>query len=141
VSGRTIDARSAFRTLVEAANDGQLDELCDRLGVRLLGAFGSATKDAPEGALSEPGDLDIAVGFRGPRRELELIDGLVVLTGYERIDLVDVDAANPVARAEAFVGVPLYQDADGVFATEQMAALAERRDTEWLRRLDLRALT
>jgi hypothetical protein len=136
-----MNARTALRTLEVAASDGRLDELCDRLGVRLLGAFGSATKEAAGESSSDPGDLDIAVGFRGPRRELELIDGLVVLTGYERIDIVDVDAAGPVARAEALVGVPLYQDADGVYATEQMAALAERRDTEWLRRLDLRALT
>jgi hypothetical protein len=75
------------------------------------------------------------------RRELELIGGLVALTGYDAIDLVDVDDANPVVRAEALTGIPLYQDASGVFASEQMAAVAERFDTEWLRQLDLRTLT
>ena len=136
------DARAALQMLVKAAGDGRLDELCDRLGVRVLGAFGSAVSPATtdQGAI-DPGDLDIAVGFRGARRELELIDGLVALTGYDGIDLLDVDRANPVVRAEALTGVPLYQDANRVFATEQMAAVAERFDTEWLRELDLRTLT
>jgi hypothetical protein len=137
-----VDARAALQVLVEAAGDGRLDELCDRLGVRLLGAFGSAVRSASadQGAI-DPNDLDIAVGFRGSRRELELIDGLVAMTSYDGIDLVDVDRANPVVRADALTGIPLYQDASGVFATEQMTAIAERFDTEWLRRLDLRTLT
>jgi hypothetical protein len=135
-------ARAALRVLVEAAGDGRLYELCGRLGVRVLGAFGSAVSD-PDGGREavEPSDLDIAVGFRGRPNELDLIDGLIALTGYDRIDLVDVDRANPVIRAEALTGIPLYQDAPMVSAIEQMAAIAERFDTEWLRQLDVRTLT
>ncbi|MGH9244822.1 MAG: hypothetical protein ACRD29_10995, partial [Acidimicrobiales bacterium] len=84
--------------------------------------------------------LDVAVGFVGAARELELLDALIELTGYDTIDLLVVDRADPVARAQAFVGVPLYERQRGGYATEQLAALAERRDTEHLRRLDLRAL-
>lgn len=35
------------------------------------------------------------------------------------------------------MGIPLYERTAGRFAIEQMAALAERRDTEHLRPLDL----
>ena len=140
MSASAVDARSALETLGAAAEDGRLDELCDRLEVRLLGAFGSAAKPAEQGIGVEH-DLDIAVGFRSRPQELQLLDGLVRLTGYDRIDLVNIDGADPVLRAEAMVGVPLYQHAAGVCATEQMAALAERSGAEWLRRLDLRTLT
>jgi len=129
------DARAALGALLAAVADGRLDELCDRLGVRVLAAFGSATSDEHDAA-----DLDLGVGFIGEPRVLELLDGLVALTGFDRIDLAVLDGADPVLRSEALTGIPLYQHAAGVFATEQMAALAERRDTEWLRRLDLEAM-
>lgn len=129
------DARAALGALLAAVADGRLDELCDRLGVRVLAAFGSATSDEHDAA-----DLDLGVGFIGEPRVLELLDGLVALTGFDRIDLAVLDGADPVLRSEALTGIPLYQHAAGVFATEQMAALAERRDTDWLRRLDLEAM-
>ncbi len=129
------DARAALDRLLAAAGDGRLDELCERLGVRVLAAFGSAASGG-----GEANDLDIAAGFLGSPRVLELIDGLVALSGYDRIDLAILDGADPVLRSEALTGTPLFQHAPGVFATEQMAALAERRDTEWLRRLDVEAM-
>lgn len=51
-----------------------------------------------------------------------------------------IDGAAPVLRARALSGLGLYESEPGVFATEQMAALAEERDTAWLRRLDLETL-
>ena len=51
-----------------------------------------------------------------------------------------IDGASPVLRAEALVGLPLYEATRGAYAVTQMAALAERRDTAHLRRLDLDAL-
>lgn len=131
--------RQALARLERATAEGQLDDLCDRLEVRVLGAFGSATRAARDGD-PEPDDLDIAVGFRGPPRELDLLDGLTRLTGTDGIDLLVLDGAEPVARSEGLVGVPLYEDERGRFAIEQMAALAERRDTAHLRELDLRTL-
>lgn len=130
-----MDARTALAKLMAAASDGTLDRLVEPLGVRLLGAFGSATR--PDAA---PHDLDIAVAFVGPPKVLELIDALVELTGFDRIDLAVVDGEHPVLDAEALCGEPLYEREQGAFANAQMAALGHRRDTEWLRRLDLRRM-
>jgi hypothetical protein len=76
----------------------------------------------------------------GPNRLLELLDGLTALTDCDVIDVAVIDGANPVLRAEALVGLPLYEATPGDYAVTQMAALAERRDTAHLRRLDLDAL-
>lgn len=135
------DPVAALGRLRAAADDGSLDVLCQRLDVRLLGAFGSAAR-AYRGLANRaaPRDLDIAVSFAGPPRLLELVDALVALTGYDAVDVAVIDGANPVLRAEAMVGVPLYERRRGDYATTQMAALAERRDTAFLRRLDLQAL-
>jgi predicted nucleotidyltransferase len=130
-------ALEAAQRLRDAAASGQLDEIAERLGVRLLGIFGSAARPAPG---TEPRDLDVAVSFRGGPRELELIDALTQLTDFDRIDLAVLDGAAPLLRAEGLVGVALYEDEAGAWANEQMAALAERRDTQWLRDLDRQAL-
>lgn len=125
-------ARDARRRLQGAAASGELDAICTRLGVRLLGVFGSASRDD-----GPAGDLDVAVLFRAEPRQLELLDALSELTNYDRIDLAVLDRADPVLRSEALVGLPLYEDEPGAWAIAQMAALAERRDTAWLRALEL----
>lgn len=71
---------------------------------------------------------------------LALVGALVDLVGGDCIDLAVVDGAEPLLRARAFAGVGLYEHERGSWATEQMAAFAEARDTAWLRRLDLEAL-
>ncbi len=129
-------AADALATLAAAAADGRLDELATCHGVRLLGAFGSAVRARGRA----PEDLDLAVSLTDGSEVLALVGALVDLTGFERIDLCVIDGAEPVVRAEALVGVPLYEAEPGLFATTQMAALAERRDTAHLRRLDLRLL-
>ena len=129
-------AREAVDTLKAAAAAGRIDEICERLGVRLLGVFGSACRSSGP----EPGDVDIAVSFAGPRRDLDLIDALVQLTEFDAIDLAVVDLADPVLRGVAFVGIPLFEAVPGAYAVAQMAALAEQRDTAWLRRLDLETM-
>lgn len=125
----------ALDRLEAAAADGRIDALGERLGLRLLGVFGSAARRDPAAA-----DLDVAVSFRGPRRLLHLVDALVQLTGFDRIDVAVLDGADPVLRARALVGIGLFEDRPGEWATSQMAALAEERDTAWLRELDRRAL-
>jgi predicted nucleotidyltransferase len=129
------DIRAALAQLVAAAADGRLDALSARLGVRVLGVFGSACREP-----SEAHDLDIAVSFLGDAEVLALIDGLTEFTGCDAIDIMELDVAGPVARAEGLVGIPLFEHEPGAYATAQMAALAEKRDTDWLRRLDLDAL-
>ncbi len=159
-----MDPREALARLVEAATSGELDELCERHGVRLLGAFGSATRSigpAHRGAPADPGapgvphspatptmprDLDIAVSFgvgidERRRDILGLLDDLVVLTGCDVLDIAVLDGADPVLRAEALVGVPLFEDRAGAYTEAQMSAIAERYDTQWLRDLDLQSMT
>lgn len=130
------DARRALEKLRSAARDGRLDAICDEHHVRLLGAFGSATRDDP----TDPHDLDLAVGFKDDALLLDLIGALTDLCRYDEIDLAVIDGAEPVLRARAMVGVPLYERAPGVYANEQMAALSEYWDTAWLRSLDRQAL-
>ncbi|MGB3412381.1 MAG: hypothetical protein WBA45_14430 [Microthrixaceae bacterium] len=130
-----VDATEALDLLRQSAFDKTLGPVMERLGVRLLGAFGSATRRG-----ASPRDLDVAVQFEGPPRLLELIDVLVEITGYDRIDIAVVEGDHPVLDAEALSGVPLYENSPGVFANAQMAALGHRRDTEWIRKLDLRRM-
>lgn len=129
------DAIAALDRLRSAAEDGTLDEICERHDVRVLGVFGSVLTS------TQPRDLDIGVGFRRRGGDvLGLIDDLTRLTGFDRTDVAVIDGADPVLRARALSGLGLYESARGIFATEQMAALAEERDTAWLRRLDLETL-
>ena len=94
----------------------------------------------------EPNDLDVGVSFqrdtegqrvRDPRDRIALWTALVELTGYEGIDLVVLDVDNPVLRADALTGVPLYEFKAGEYAEAQIAAVGERRDTAHLRRRNL----
>jgi predicted nucleotidyltransferase len=131
--------REALTRLLEAAGDGRLDTTCERHGVAVLGAFGSATHPGP----GEPRDLDLAVSFLPSGRGdlLGLWDELAGLSGAgDRLDLLDLDSAGPVARSHGLVGVPLYEAESGLFARRQIAAVLERMDTEWLRRLELELL-
>ena len=57
-----------------------------------------------------------------------------------QIDILVLDRADPVARARGLTGVGLFEAEPGLWATTQMAALAEARDTDHLRELDLAAL-
>lgn len=117
----------------DLAESGGLDELCERLGVAVLTAFGSTVQGA-----EFPHDLDVAVLHEVGRRVdyLPLIDGLQRAAGTD-IDLVVLDAAGPVLRERALVGAePLYESEDGGWAAAATTAALERMDTAWMRRLD-----
>lgn len=121
--------------LQAAADDGRLDALCGRLGVRVLTVFGSAVTD-PRSAR----DLDVAVAYRSAhaRNDLRTVDALMQVSGIDAVDLLVLDNASPTARRHALVGVlPLYEAVQGDFAAAQMSAMLEYMDTAWLRRLDL----
>lgn len=96
-------------------------------------AFGSVLR--PTGV---PHDV-LAVRWAGQDIDvLGLLDELVELAGSSQLDLMDLASAGPVARERALVGgVPLVEDSPGSFARAQLAAMMERMDTAWLRRLDL----
>ena len=125
------DPRTALALLVSQPQ--LLAEMCERRGVVLATAFGSAVR--PHG---EPADLDIAVLFeRGlaHRDILGVIGDLTDATGLQNVDVTDLNRAGPVVRERALVGATLLFEArPGVLASEQIAAMLERMDTEWLRR-------
>lgn len=127
-------AHDALARLGAAAGDGRLDALCERHHIRIMGAFGSATD--PD--VVDAHDLDIAVAFERGHADntLAVWSDLYRLCGPVELDIMNLDRARPVARANGLVGVPLYERMSGEFAREQVAAVAQRLDTRWLRRLD-----
>lgn len=133
------DPAAALERLRHAAIAGELDGLCGRHAVRLLVAFGSAARHEGEGR-----DLDLAIAFE-PGVEADvvgLLGDLSEIVSTDRIDVMDLGRAGPVARERALVAtVPLYESEPGAFALAQMAAMLERMETAWLRRLDLEAMS
>jgi predicted nucleotidyltransferase len=128
------DLGEALSRLVAAATSGELRTACERHGVELLVAFGSAVRR--DGRAQ---DLDIAVRLDPAETDvLALLDDLSTISLTSRIDLMNLAAAGPVARERALVGgLVLFERSPGTFARAQIAAMMERMDTDWLRRLDL----
>jgi len=126
-------ATEAAQRLVAAVTDGRIDELCRRRRIRLLALFGSTAT----GTATGDSDLDVAVEWLTEGDVVELVDALTVITNFDRVDVAVLNGAGPTLRARALTGRGLYEDERGAFAVAQMAALAEWRDTAWLRRLDL----
>ena len=126
-------AIEAAQRLIAAVADGTIDELCLRRRVRLLALFGSAAS----GTATADSDLDVAVEWLTDGDAVELVDALTVITNFDRMDVAVLDGSSPTLRARALTGRGLYENERGAFAVAQMAALAEWRDTAWLRRLDL----
>lgn len=135
----TADPHAALTRLRTATQSGELDRLCQRYGVRVLSAFGSAVRRT-----AQPRDLDVAVSFGRQQRPdvLGFLDALMALCRTDAIDLMVLDRAGPVARERGLVAaVPLYEAEQGAYAEMQMAAILDRMDTEWLRRLDLEVMS
>ncbi|MBW3665323.1 MAG: nucleotidyltransferase domain-containing protein [Actinobacteria bacterium] len=130
--------RAAIATLRSATEDGRLDDLCTRHGIRVLTVFGSAT--SPDG---EPNDLDVAIVFE-PDTEgdvIAVVNALIDLTDYEGIDVMDAGRAAPVARTRALVEAEaLYESEPGAYAEARTAALLLEWDTAWMRQLALETL-
>jgi predicted nucleotidyltransferase len=120
--------------LRRAAEAGDLTAACRRHGVTLLVAFGSVLRQP-----GVPRDLDLAARFAAdPPDVLGFLDEISTFAGTSAIDLMDLGRAGPVARERALVGAaPLVEDHAGAFARAQLAAIMERLDTDWLRRMDL----
>ncbi|MDQ3782887.1 MAG: nucleotidyltransferase domain-containing protein [Actinomycetota bacterium] len=130
-------ARGALQRLVELTEDGALDDFLRDHGVELLTAFGSATRTGGVAA-----DLDLAVAL-APQADLYgLVADLIGLLGFDNIDVVDLATADVVLAAEALgVCLPIFEAERGLYARRQMAALTEKMETAYLRRLDLRLLS
>ncbi|MDQ2882032.1 MAG: nucleotidyltransferase domain-containing protein [Actinomycetota bacterium] len=130
-----ISPLDAAHRLRSAAVDGRLEDLADLHALSLVVMFGSASRGQPDAR-----DLDIAVGARARTGldVLAVICALMDLVDSDRVDLLDLDRAGPVARQHALVpGEPLYEYRSGEFARQQMRASGQRLGTEWMRRLDL----
>jgi len=117
-----------------AAAAGDLEALCQRHRVRVLTVFGSAAREDPAardldvGVLLEPG---VSIDY------LPLIRDLERLTDAD-VDVVHLNEASPVLRERALVGsVVLDESQPGAWASASTAAVLERMDTDWLRRMDL----
>jgi len=103
--------------------------------VRVLTVFGSTARGEPK-----PRDLDIGVLFEPDADPdyLAIIGDLVDLTKVDAVDFVHLNRGGPVIRERAFVGsIGLYESEPGALASAQVAAVLERIDTDWMRRLDL----
>ena len=69
------------------------------------------------------------------------ITDLVELSGTEAVDLAHLDRGGPVIREPALVGsVALYESEPGALAEAQVVAIAERIETDPMRRLNLQLL-
>lgn len=121
-----------------AASSGDLGALCRRYRVRLLTVFGSVGRGEPE-----PRDLDIGVlSEHGAVVDLlRFITEVIDLVGSDEIDVVHLNSAGSLLRERALVGaIILYEEVPGTWARASTAAVMERLDTDWLRRLGLELL-
>jgi predicted nucleotidyltransferase len=134
VSAPSAGPRGGLARLREQAADGRLDALCEQHGIAVLTVFGSTARGD-----EEPRDLDIAVLHRPGRRvDYPALIGDLQQAADTDIDLAVLDGAGPVLRERALVGsIPLYEWRAGEWARAAMAAVLERMDTAWMRRLDL----
>ena len=124
--------------LLDAATSGQLDDLCRRHHVPVLTIFGSSARGEPD-----PRDLDVGVltELDEPLDVGSAVVELAAMAGFDGIDLVHLNRGGPLIRERALVGsVGLYESEPAALANAQMAAIAERVETDPIRRLNLRLL-
>ncbi|QGK68768.1 hypothetical protein GIY23_03680 [Allosaccharopolyspora coralli] len=128
----------ALDRLRSSVETGAVAELGTRHGLDLLMVHGSVLDPEP---LRAAADLDVAFRHRvdASRDVVGLVDELMELTGFDRIDPLDLRSAGVVAQARALGpdSLVLYEATPGTFATAQMAAITIEMDTRHLRRLDL----
>lgn len=127
-------ARAGLARLQAAAVRGDLDALCARHGVRVLTVFGSTGRGE-----AAPRDLDVAILLE-PGATPDLLALIAELTAVADTDIDPalLHAAGPVLRERALVGsVGLYESERGALANAAIAAIGERVDTDWARRLSL----
>ncbi|MGH3904798.1 MAG: nucleotidyltransferase family protein [Pseudonocardiaceae bacterium] len=121
-----------------AAESGELDAFCARHNVRILTVFGSAARGEPNardldvGVMTEPG-----VTFDA----LAAVNDLIDIAGSDGVDLAHLNRGGPVLRERALVGsVALFENTPGALTNAQTAAIAQRIETDPMRRLDLELL-
>ncbi len=131
---------AAARARLHALGEAELDEMCQRHGVRVLTLFGTGADPNAD----EPGDLDLGVVFEPDADHdlLGLLDSLVRVLGTERIDLLDAERASETARRRAIAdGIGLYESEPMALAFAAMAADALFMETSDMRRAALESLS
>lgn len=125
----------AVREARDAASDGRLGHLCARHDIDLMVLHGSARHD-PQRAH----DIDLAYlpeHGTAPPDEIAVVNDLLDLLG-DHIDVMPLHRADPVAAWAALGrGEPLVELTPHRFATAQMRAFGEFRDTQKYRDLAL----
>ncbi|MGQ0573652.1 MAG: nucleotidyltransferase family protein [Pseudonocardia sp.] len=128
----------ALRRLRDAAASGDLASFCRRHHVRVLTVFGSAAR-------GEDCARDLDVGVLVERdAEFDVIAAiteLMDLTCTDAVDVAHLNRGGPVIRERAPVGsVVLYESVPGALADAQVRAIAQRIETDPMRRLNLELL-
>ncbi len=133
-----VTPREGLDRLRTAARSGELRTLCQQRHINLLTVFGSTGRGEPD-----PHDLDIGVQTEHGA-DLDLfgfVTEVIDLVGLEQVDVVHLNAAGPLLRERALVGsIILHESEPGTWARASTAAVMERLDTDWLRRLSLELL-
>jgi predicted nucleotidyltransferase len=136
--GHVVTPLQGLERLRAAASSGDLGALCRGYRISLLTVFGSVGRGEPEprdldiGVLSEHGAVVDFFGF---------ITEVIDIVGSDEIDVVHLNRAGPLLRERALVGaIILHEEEPGTWARASTAAVMERLDTDWLRRLGLELL-
>lgn len=112
-----------------------LRDVARRFGVRSLGAFGSRT-----GGKTRPdSDIDLCVDFglrTSADEELAFHEAVIDALGTDRVDVMNLDTAGPLALREiALHGQPIYEAESKAFVNRQVAGLGIYMETARFRRL------
>lgn len=98
---------------------------------------------AADPAVTDPGDVDLAVAWRpdSERDLLRLGNEMMDLLG-DAVDVLDLDRGGPVVRQRALTrGELLLEREPGAFATRQMRAMRDFIETDPLRRTALEVMS
>jgi predicted nucleotidyltransferase len=136
--GAVVTPDEGLERLQAAAESGELRALCQRHHVTLFAVFGSVGRGEPD-----PQDLDIGI-LTEHAADFDLfgfVTEAIEMVGLEQVDVAHLNAAGPLLRERALIGsIILYESEPGTWARASTAAVMERMDTDWMRRLNLELL-
>ena len=121
-----------------------LEAICQQHGVAILYSFGSRARetlawlDDPEAVLA-PGPSDVDLGVRplsatdfSWKTEVALGHALEDLLGVDRVDIVNLDSANPFLAAEVVHGERLYAENEYAADNYDLYILRQEGDLAFL---------
>lgn len=133
-----VGVLEALSHLDSAVGSGVLPTLCQEQRIDLLVLFGSAVNS------TDPCDIDLAVAFipGEPHDFLRFLDALAGIVPGDHVDVMDLDAAGPVARRRALTDCRvLYATTPAAFFERQIFAINHYIETQPLRDALLDSLT